>query len=113
MSVDESDDCTIEAQQEEYFCDRLPNEMQGEYRCRTVLNTPVGSTVLFQYRSHIVASATYRGSSPLRRPDRFGYTSAMFFDPASIRVFPGVDDSSMKRIWPRHFKCFSHAKQAL
>jgi hypothetical protein len=113
MSVNESDDSSIEEQQQEYFLDRLPNERKGEYRCRTVLKAPPGATVLFQYRSHIIASATYRGWGRLPRSDKYGYTAAMMFDPATIRVFPPVGDAHMKRIWPRHFKRFSHAKQKL
>ena len=113
MSTDESDDCSIEEQQQEYFLDRLPNEMNGEYRCRAVLQAPPGSTVLFQYRGQIIASATYQGSKRLPRPDGAGYTAVMIFDPGSIRVFAPVGAEVMKRIWPRDFSGFSHVKQKL
>ena len=108
MSVDESDDCSIEEQQQEYFLDRLPKQMKGRFRCRLRLQTPPGTTVLFQYKNHIVASAVYQDSERRSHPDRDGYTASMIFDPASIRVFAPVGAKVMNRIWPRDFSGFSH-----
>lgn len=113
MSAAESDDYSIEEQQKEYFLDRLPNKRKGEYRCRTVLKAPPGTTVLFQYRGCIIAGAVLLGSHLLPRPDSFGYTAAMLFDMATIRVFAPVGPEVMKRIWPREFSGFSHVKQKL
>jgi hypothetical protein len=113
MSADESDECSIEEQQQDYFLDRLPNERKGEYRCRTVLKAPPGTTVLFQYRGCIIAAAVLHSSRSLPRPDSFGYTAAMLFDTATIRVFAPVGPEVMKRIWPREFSGFSHVKQKL
>lgn len=113
MSADESDDCSIEEQQKEYFLDRLPNEMNGEYRCRAALQAPPYTTVLFQYKNHIVASATYQDLKRLPHPDGDGYTAVMIFDAGSIRVFAPVGAEVMKRIWPRDFSGFSHVKQKL
>lgn len=113
MSADESDDCSIEEQQKEYFLDRLPNEMNGEYRCRAALQAPPDTTVLFQYKNHIIASATYQDLRRLPHPDGDGYTAVMIFATGSIRVFAPVGAEVMKRIWPRDFSGFSHVKQKL
>ncbi len=113
MSPDESGDCSIEEAQSEYFLDRFPNALKGEYRCHTLLDAPPGTMVLFQYRRHIIALAVYLRPRLLPRPDSNGYRLALVFDPQSIRVFPPVTAEQLKEIWPRDFKRFSQAKKKL
>ena len=97
MSPHESEGMSIGDVQRKYFRNQLCVN-QGEYRCRQVLLSDPGTTVLFQYRSRIIASAVLIKWSRLDRPDRDGYTSVMHFDPATIRVFapagPEVDPES-------------------
>lgn len=113
MSVGDSDECSIEEQQNDYFLGSLSGELEGTYFCHSTLNAETGTPVLFQYRSRVIAFARLQRSEELPKPNKHGYRKSMVFDPASIRVFAPVSAEQMREIWPGDFKKFTHAKPVL
>jgi hypothetical protein len=99
MSSGEWADREITTVQEEYFLDRLPRKMGGRFRCYTAISAPPGSTILFQYRAMIVASA--RLLEIRSNADKSEYPKEMIFAAQSVRVFEPIDGAVVKAIWPK------------
>ncbi|HEY4300922.1 MAG TPA: HNH endonuclease [Candidatus Didemnitutus sp.] len=98
--------------QEKFFLARLPRKQAGRYWFRQRgLSAPPGTAVLFQSRSHIVASAVLVTSERFAKPDE-GYWGWLQFDPKSIRVFDPVDEAVMRQVWP-DFPGFSRVRREL
>jgi len=102
---------------EDEFQGQSPKQVQRTFFLRTLasnggryefksqgLDATSGETVLFQYESSIVASATFD------RCDKAAKT--IYFDSESIRVFKPLDADSMRKAWPA-FRGFSNVKQSL
>lgn len=113
MSPGDSDDCSIEEQQNGYFLGDLPGKLKGTYYCRSTLVAEPATPVLFQYRNHVIAFARFLRAETLPKPNKDGYPKIMLFEPASIRVFTPVTADEMRSIWPGEFKKFTHTKPAL
>jgi hypothetical protein len=102
---------TLDQVQTTFFLKDLPAH-KGLYHYRSAgLNAPHGTLVLFQFKAHIVAGATFRRDEKFERP-LHGHAGILHFDPASIRTFTPLDLAAMRHIWPR-FHAFGHAKQFL
>jgi hypothetical protein len=84
----------------------------GRYRFRELgLVAEPNSVILFQFQSHIIASAALVWVEHYSQPD--GQCSGAFwFDPPSVRVFYPVDVDGMRRIWGTDF-VFSNVRQTL
>ncbi len=113
MAPDDSNACSIEEQQNDYFLGALRGKLKGTYYCRSVLIAEPGTPVLFQYRNHVIAFARFVRAETLDKPNKHGYPKIMVFDPASIRVFKPVTADAMRSIWPGEFKKFTHTKPEL
>ena len=97
--------------QRDTFLQDLPKNA-GRFRYRlTGLNAPANTIILFQYRAHVIALATFVRDEKFTRPKR-GHRGAIHLDPASIRTFIPVDAAQMRQAWPA-FRAFGHVKQVL
>ena len=75
------------------------------------LASPVGTIVLFQFQSRIIASAVLLRDERFEAP-RAGRRGRLHFDASSIRTFEPLDFAAMRQIWPG-IRPFGHVKQAL
>jgi hypothetical protein len=105
---------TPERVQQGYFLGKLlrPERPPGKYCYRKLgLKARSGTVVLFQFANKIIASAT------LDRVERFPvpdgpYEGALYFSPASIKVFDPVGLEVVRAIWPK-VTGFGRAKWSL
>lgn len=110
-SDDEFKTYDIDELQRRYFLNKLPFKYSGKYNYRASgLNADRGTLVLFQFRSHIVATAVFLGSEKFEAP-KGDYNGSLIFD--SIRVFNPIDAARMKSIWPDDFPGFKQSKTRL
>lgn len=103
----------VEDIQEGFFLGELPYPPRcGRYRyVRAGLRAAAGSVVLFQFGGRLIARARYDHIEPYPEPVD-GYGGAMWFVPASVRVFDPVGPEAVRAVWPA-FKRFGQAKHAL
>jgi hypothetical protein len=74
----------------------------GRYRFRSkAMDACPNTVVLFQFSSHIVASATLIWVERFLQPDEGIYNGAYWFQPESIRIFKPVDLQTIQRVWPK------------
>ena len=112
-SVEEFHGQTGDHVQKEFFLKELPSRENCRYLyIKRGLTADPGTVVLFQYDNRIIATAVLTGTKlfPTKKDDR--YDGALFFDPASIRVFEPVTPETIHKIWPE-FKGFSYVKWIL
>jgi len=99
--------------QRRFFLDRLVRRGRhpGRYRYRrSGLDALPGTIVLFQFAGQIIATAILDW---LERFDKKGpYGGALYFDPASIKVFDPVGPDVVRAVWPKVTR-FGQAKWAL
>ena len=108
--------------QQEFFRDELPLENEGEYLYLSKRpDAKAGTTVLFQYKGRIVASAVSKKVNAFKKPTddgcagkyyKRGFRGTLYLKPKSIKVFDPVDADGIRRFWPR-FKGFAQAMQNL
>lgn len=102
---------SIEDVQTRLFLRDLPRH-GGRYRYPSAgLNAEPGTIVLFQYKAHVIASATFLRDEKFARPVD-GCNGAIYVDVASIRTFEPVDQAAIRKAWPS-FRAFGHVKQYL
>lgn len=58
-----------------------------------------GAVVLFQFKSRIVASATFLRRESYEQPMDGVYHGAFWFDPCSIRIFEPIDEATIQSVW--------------
>jgi hypothetical protein len=105
---------TIDDVQRRFFLGDMPwPPNPGRYRYRTHgLQADPGTVVLFRFAAHIVASAV------LVRVERYPqpqgpYKGALWFEPASIRVFQPVGADVLRKHWPDSFVKLGNVTQTL
>jgi hypothetical protein len=90
----------------------LQEDRNGSYKYRNrTLNSPEGTVVLFQFRSHIIGSGIFLYSQEFDEP-RGRYKGEIVFDVKSLRTFNPLNRESVKFIWP-NFSNFSQATKKL
>ena len=95
--------CSIEDVQQQYFLRELvrPGRPPGKYHYRKAgLRAEPGTVILFQYSGHLIASAVLTAVERFIKTE-YGYGGALYFDPASIKVFDPVDAAALAKIWPQ------------
>lgn len=96
--------------QTSFFLDDLPFRPDGKYRhYRFGLDSDPGTVVLFQCDGRLIASAVLTRKKRFERPDKRGYSGALYFDVKSIRVFDPVTSDEVSKIW--HWPEFKHFGQ--
>jgi hypothetical protein len=100
--------------QGDFFLRLLPGAPRhGRYLIRTYgLNAAAGTVVLFQYDNRVIATAVFDRRERFD-PPQGDYHGALYFDPASIRVFEPVGAEVLREVWPGEFTGFSRIKQSL
>jgi hypothetical protein len=106
---------SIEDVQRAFFLKELLRRERppGKYHFREAgLIADPGTVVLFQYDGRLIASATLIEVERFQTPEKGTYRGALYFEPASIKVFEPIGPDVVARIWPK-FKAFSNAKWKL
>ncbi|ALO36131.1 hypothetical protein CMT41_16385 [Colwellia sp. MT41] len=113
MSADIFKDKTHNEVQSEFFLSRLPFNQNGQYHFHlNSIQAGSGTTVLFQYRAKIIASAVFEKRVDFDKPNR-EYNGALYFDINTIKVFDPVGSELIRSIWPEEFNGFSQATTKL
>jgi hypothetical protein len=104
----------IEDVQSRFFLGALqgpPNPGRYRYRAQG-LDSPPNSVVLFQFASHIIASAVLLRIERYQQPDG-PYRGALWFEPSSVCVFQPVGADGVHKHWPDGFAGFSQVRWEL
>jgi hypothetical protein len=114
MDPAEFDGRTAEEVQSQFFLTELPSAARGgQYNHRkSGLDAEAGTVVLFQYDNRVIASAVFERREWFD-PPQGDYYGALYFDPASIRVFEPVGAEVLRDVWPGEFTGFGNVKQSL
>lgn len=81
-----------------FFLTTLPGEQDGRYQYRTSgMSAAPGTMILFQFDSHIVASATLVGTTKYDTQDGPYHGEFQFED---IRVFDPLKLEDIQKVWP-------------